>query len=290
MSICDHISPSMLVTAGRCLQQVYYFHVLHLKLPPGVAQSYGSALHKTLLEVDQKARIETGSYRPLDELKEHFSSDFQNRLELVEETDSEIVVYGGKKATNAAYERYGFATIDKYNQNRKILDGRAVEVPFEVPFADTKLTGWIDLDVSDTTFKDVKTKDLTRKTSRRATQKDVDFSRQFSAYAAAKAKMSGLPNQNLSGVYFYKKEQPEIGEIQSARGKSSHEEIEAIGAALKRTIEADAFVPVDKTSQNGWVCQEKYCGAYRSTGRADGFPGCLYGERARVSTAIEGKE
>lgn len=286
MSVCDHISPSMLVAAGRCLRQVYYFHILHLKLPPGVAQSYGSALHKTLLEVDQKSRIETGSYKPLGEIKEFFASDFQTRLTLCEETDPEIVTYGGRKAVNAAYEKFGFSTIEEYNKDRTILDGRAVEVPFEVPFAGTKLTGWIDLDVSDTHFKDVKTKDLTRRTSKRATQKDVDLSRQFSAYAAAKARMTGKELQTLSGVYFYKKDIPEIGEIPSIRTSASHEEIEGVGDALKRAIEADAFVPVDKSGQNGWVCSEKYCGGFNPR-PALGFEGCPFGARARVQVAIE---
>lgn len=290
MSACDHISPSMLATAGRCLQQVYYFHILKLKLPPGVAQSYGSSLHKTLLELDQKNRIDTGAYKPLEELKEHFASDFQTRLQLVDDTDPEIVQYGGKAATNAAYEKFAFGTLEKYNENRAILDGRGVEVPFEVPFADTKLTGYIDLDVSDSAFKDVKTKDLTRKTSKRATQKDVDFSRQFSAYAAAKARMTRQPVQTLSGVFFYKNQKPEIGEITSFRDEASHAEIESIAFKLKTIIEHDAFVPVDKTSQAGWVCQERYCGAWKAFGRKDGFEGCPYGERSRVSVGLTKEE
>lgn len=282
MSACAFIRPSMLVTAGRCLQQVYYFYILGLKLPPGVATSYGTALHKTLLEVDQKSRIESGTYRPLGELKEAFSGDFQSRLALCPDTDPEIEQYGGKKATNQAYERYGFGAIDKYNENREILAGRGVEVPFEIPFAGTTLKGTIDLEVSDNQIKDIKTKDLTRKSSRRATPKDVVASRQFSAYAAAKARMSGVEEQHVSGVYVYKAATPEIQEIPSIRGSESHEEIEAVAGALKRAIEADAFVPVDKSSQNGWCCSEKYCGAWKAFGRSDGFAGCPYGERAQV--------
>jgi hypothetical protein len=281
VSKLDHLSPSLLKTAGKCGMQVYYFWVEKLKLAPGIAKSFGTSFHKATLDLDQAHKIATGAYRPIEELKQAFTDDFRAVIPECEDNDPEAERFGGKDQAYVVYQKQGLHLLDAYNVDRSILNGRAVEVAFSIPFADTKLDGRIDVDVSDTLFKDVKTKDMTRKYAKKATEKDYGNDRQFDAYAAAKWKMSGQEAQDTTAVMSYITGNGGIlQEIKTPRTIEDHKRTEELAYRVNQMIEKDVYLPVDKGSAAGWVCSAKYCGAYLPR---PGFAGCPFGARGRVS-------
>ena len=277
-------TPSGLATAERCQLQYYFFNVLRLKFPPGFAREYGHVLHGVLLEKDQKAKIETGQYRPIEELKESFADGFRGAVKEVPDEDDEIQRLGSREKAYSDYQGFGLRTIDKYNENRNALSGRAVEVSFEVPCGDARIHGRIDVDVADTRIRDLKTRDITKKGSRRVTQEAVDEDTQIAAYGYAKAKLSGVDDQFTDHVIAYKAAAPEIVTLSTVRQSQDHRVIEDKVTILHKIYDAGAFYP---TGRNSWVCQQKWCGAWQAGwARTDGFEGCPFGQRAKVSVAI----
>lgn len=275
------VTPSLLKTWGKCARQVWYGHILRIKAPPGIAQSFGTSLHKTLIEGDQANRILTGAYLPIGQLQEDFSKDFDERIIETDPFDRDAVDMGGHVAARDTLQRWGLKAIDKYNENRDLLSARAVEQPFSIPFGDGWLEGRFDLDVSPNVFKDLKTRDLSRPRSRKVGAPEVQHDHQFAAYAAAKARLEKEPVVGYSQVTIYKREAPLIEEVPAARGPAQHEAIELYAQEVQKSIQAGAFPPVDKSTTNGWVCQQRYCGWHAAT-LPDGSPGCPWGARSQV--------
>jgi len=277
-------TPSGLSSAERCQLQFYYFNVLRLRLPPGIAREYGQVMDRTLLDVDQRSKIETGQYRPLEELKEGFTNGIKRAIIEVPDEDEEIQRLGSREKAYSEFQSIGLKTIDRYNENRGVLSGRAVQLSFNVPCGDGNLHGRFDVDVSDTRIRDLKTRDLSKKNSRRVSQDTVDEDTQIAAYGFAKYALSKNPDQFTDHVIAYKKAEPEIVTMSTFRGKLDHSIVEEKVTILHKIHDAGAFYP---TGRNSWVCQEKYCGAWKAGwNRSDGFEGCPFGQRAKVSVAI----
>ena len=287
MSINVH--PSGLATFAKCGLQYEFFWLKRLKIPPGIAQEYGTSMHTTLIDTDQAHRIKTGGYLPIESLKETFAQEFDRRILETDPFDRDAVELGGHAKARDVLQRWGFASIEEYNKNRSVLNGRAVEVPFKIPYGEGTLEGRIDIDVSPSEFKDLKTRDLSRPRAKRIQPSAVAYSIQYAAYAAAKAQMEKEPEIKVSQVTLYKREKPiPLEEISVTRGPANHEAAEEYAATVQRAIAAGIFLPVDKSSTNAWVCQSRYCGAWSST-LPDGSKGCPFGERASVSIAVKGE-
>jgi hypothetical protein len=279
------ITPSMLVTAGRCMMQIPYFHLMGLKMMPGLARETGKGLDTQLLDVDRKSFIETGQYKDINELKEGFHNGIESVISDIPDSDDVIEQYGGTtKAFNETI-RNGFELLDKYNEDRSVTEASKVQESFEIPIADTTLRGRFDMDVNNTTTADLKYRNLAKKGARRPNPDDLSASAQFKAYAYAKSVMTKEPEQCVDVVHAWAtREGPVVFRQQlPVFTEVSHNDIEEKAYRLHKIIQADAFYPVDKSSQNGWVCQEKYCGAWKAYNRTDDFKGCPFGERSRVS-------
>lgn len=284
------VTPSLLASWGKCPKQTEYSYVLRIKSPPGIAAEFGSSMHETLIEKDQRNRIEKGGYLPVDELKEVFSNEFDRRILETDPFDRDAVELGGHVQARNTLQRWGFSAIDRYNENRDMLAGRAVEVPFSIPFGNGTLEGRIDVDVSATAFKDLKTRDLSRPRSKRVTPAGVAYSMQFAAYAAAKARIEKEPDITLSQVTLYKREKAlPLEEIMVVRTALNHEATEEYASIVQRSIEAGVFTPVDRSSTAAWVCSPRFCG-YWADPMPNGMRGCPFGQRASVSIATKGSE
>jgi len=274
-------TPSGISTFETCQLQFKFFHVDKVIQPPGVARLYGTALHKVILETDQKAKIESGQYRPLTELKEMLSDDIRTGIATVPDNDEEIQRFQGREQTYVQYQKFGLSTLEVYNQDRGVLSGRSVETPFEVPFADTTLHGRIDVDVSDTRHRDLKTKDLSKKGARRVTQEQCDENVQVGAYAAAKAKLSGAQDQITDLVYACKASDASIQTFSTVRTAEDHKVLEEKVYLMHKVYDAGAFYPV---ARGHWVCSEKFCGVWP----ADAPVSCPFGQRAQVTVGFAG--
>lgn len=278
------LRPSMLVTAGRCMMQLKFSYLENRKIPPGIAVTFGKAIHKTVLEVDQQSRIDGKGYRPLSELKEAFHADFQKEFEFVDPADPDALRLGGHEEAFNGYTLQGLGLLERYNEDRDRIAGRAVEAPIVVPFADTELRGTLDVDVDDVSFLDIKTRDFSKKGAKRQTLSNVQYRRQYQAYSAAKAKLTGKVDQYVNESNWYKCDKPFIEGLQVTNGPAQHEYIEAVALEVNKSINAGSFPPVDKSSQMAWVCTAKFCGYYPET-LPDGSKGCPFGQRGSVSVA-----
>lgn len=284
-----NVHPSGLATFAKCSKMYEYAWVKRLKIPPGVAQEYGTSMHTTLIDGDQANRIRTGSYLPLESLKETFATEFDRRILETDPFDRDAIEMGGHAKARDVLQKWAFASIEEYNKNRDVLSGRAVEVPFKIPFGDGELEGRIDIDVSASAFKDLKTRDLSRPRARKVTPSAVAYSIQYAAYAAAKARIEKEPEITLSQVTLYKREKPvPLEEITVTRGPMNHEATEEYAAVVQRAIAAGIFPPVDRSSTNAWICSKRFCGFFSAT-LPDGSKGCPWGERASVSIAVKGE-
>lgn len=287
MSITVH--PSGLASFAKCAKQYEYAWIKRLKVPPGIAQEYGTSMHTTLIDTDQAHRIRMGGYLPVESLKETFASEFDRRILETDPFDRDAIEMGGHAKARDVLQRWGFASIEEYNKNRDVLSGRAVEVPFKIPFGDGDLEGRIDIDVSPSEFKDLKTRDLSRPRAKRIQPSAVAYSLQYAAYAAAKARIEKEPEIKVSQVTLYKREKPiPLEEISVVRGPLNHEATEEYAATVQRSIAAGIFVPVDRSSTNAWICSKRFCGYFSAT-LPDGSPGCPWGEKASVSIAVKGE-
>ena len=247
-------------------------------------------MHTTLIDTDQANRIRTGSYLPIENLKETFATEFDRRILETDPFDRDAVELGGHAKARDVLQRWGFASIEEYNKNRDVLSGRAVEVPFRIPFGEGELEGRIDIDVSASAFKDLKTRDLSRPRAKRISPSAVAYSIQYASYAAAKAKIEKEPEISVSQVTLYKREKPiPLEEITVTRGPLNHEAAEEYAAIVQRSIAAGIFPPVDRSSTNAWVCSKRFCGFWSST-LPDGSKGCMFGERGSVAVSLASSE
>jgi hypothetical protein len=260
--------------------RAYYFYVEKLRLPPGIATEFGSAVHRTILERDQKVKIRTGSYEPIEKLKECLYDDLEQSSRVVNPDDPEILDLGGVAKAFGVYSDTGMSMLDKYNENRDLLSGRAVETEIIGELGGVTVIGHLDVDVSDNRILDLKTRDLTRRGSRRRTPEQVHTDYQYSTYAALKAQKTGEQDQFVDEVNAYKKNPvPDFEVVKSWRGERQHEVLESVVANLSEVFKQGLMLPVDKGSTNGWVCSQKWCGAWESV--------CPYGKRSQVSVALE---
>jgi hypothetical protein len=271
------------------MQQVYHFYVMNRIVPPGIAVTFGKSIHKTVLELDQQSRIDGKGYRHISELKEAFTSDFQKEFEFVDPSDPDALRLGGHERAFNEYTSQGVGLLERYNENRDALAGRAVESPIVVPFADTELRGTLDVDIDDVSFADIKTRDFSKKGAKRQTLPNVQYRRQYQAYSAAKARLTGKVDQFVTESDWYKCDKPFIESLTAVNGPSQHEYIEGVAYEVNKSINAGSFPPVDKSSQMSWVCTAKFCGMYPAT-LPDGSKGCPFGERGAVSVGTQKEE
>jgi CRISPR/Cas system-associated exonuclease Cas4 (RecB family) len=286
MNALPFLRPSVLVAWGKCPKQVEYFYVQGRRVPPGIAVTFGKSIHKTVLDLDQQSRIDGKGYRSVSELKEFFHDDFQKEFEFVDAADPDALRLGGHEAAFGQYTDQGVLLLERYNEKRDAYAGRSVESVIEVPFADTVLRGTLDVDFDDSSFLDIKTRDFSKKGAKRQSLSNIQYRRQYQAYSAAKAKLTGKVDQYVSEANWYKCDKPFIEVQQVTNGPAQHEYIENVAAEINKSINAGAFPPVDKSSQQAWVCSARFCGMWPST-LPDGSEGCPFGQRGAVSVAVE---
>jgi hypothetical protein len=288
------ITPTMLSTASRCQMQVYWFHVERLRLPPGFADEYGKAFEKQVLSIDQVNKIATGNYLPLDALKEGIVSHIQSKASEIDAADEDVALYGGLDEATGAYCDAGVAALDKYNEVRDAFSPgpgaktNDIQYEFNVPIADTSLLGRMDIHASSNWTKDVKTRSLVKKRAKRRTQTQVDYDDQFASYAYANFQESGNPNQTVEALYVYRHPSTAtIEPLQTNKKEAAYDVLEDKAFRLHKILQSGSFYPVDPSGPGGWVCQEKYCGAWKAGwNRSDGFAGCPFGQRAQISIGV----
>ena len=285
MNALPFLRPSLLVAWGRCPQMVRHFYIDQRRVPPGIAVTFGKAIHKTVLELDQQSRIDGKGYRPISELKEAFHADFQKEFEYVDPSDPDALRLGGHEKAFGTYTNQGVSLLDRYNENRDVVAGRSVETPIEVPFADTVLKGTMDVDIDDVSFTDIKTRDFSKPRARKQTLSNIQYRRQYQAYSAAKAKLTGKVDQYVNESNWYKCDKPFIEQSTIVNGPAQHEYIEGVALEINKSINAGSFPPVDKSSQMAWVCSQKFCGMWPET-LVDGSKGCPFGQRGAVSMSL----
>lgn len=269
------LSPSMLATAGKCGMQVKWFYLERLRRPPGFVQELGKAYHAEALG-DRELALSFGLECEIEELRQNLTDRLRKVMPEIPDNDDVIAAEGGKEEAYARVQERGFGLLDEYDKDRSRFNGEAYELEFSVPFAGETLHGFIDIDVEPTKFKDVKTRDLSKPYARRISQPQVSESLQFRSYSAAKMILSGEPVQHVEALYAYTlKKGAAIETMEAVHGMESHRATEDFAYRLYRAIESDSLLPVDKSSQNAWVCSAKFCGAWEEI--------CPFGRRSQVS-------
>jgi hypothetical protein len=283
------ITPSMLVAAEKCMMQIHWFHIEKLKLPPGIAREYGHVVEDQILNLDQASRLRGAGYLPVETLVEGVVTEMQKKVNDFDANDEDIQLYGGVEQAVGSYIDSGVLAMMKYNENRDLFSGgrsvNDIQYRFDVPIADTRLSGRMDLRASDNHVKDIKTRNLVKKGQRRTQQPEVDYDAQFSSYAYAMSVETGNPNQLVEALKIYRlPNQSEIVPMQTQKKEEAYDVLEEKAYRLHKIIQAGAFYPVNPTSTNGWVCQAKFCGAWTAGhNRKDGFQGCPFGERQQIA-------
>jgi hypothetical protein len=274
------------------MMQVWWFHIERLRLPPGIANEYGKAIENQILSVDQVHYLATGSYVPVDALKEGAVSQMQSKVNDFDGEDENIELYGGVEKAVGSFCDSAVQAMDKYNEDRTAFGGGSspsdIQFEFNVPIADTRLVGRMDIHASSSRTKDVKTRSLVKKRSKRRTQLQVDYDDQFAAYAYANSVISGQPNQVVEAVQIYRHpESATIEPLSTQKNEAAYDVLEDKAYRLHKILQSGSFYPVDPSSPNGWCCSARYCGAWKAGyNRTDGFEGCPFGERAQKSISV----
>lgn len=285
-----HVSPSSVARWLRCGMQEYLFGVKRFIAPPEVALEVGKQTHRTILDLDLTHRLRTGGNMGEGELLEAHLDGLRKSEDILHAPTLDEEGGLGKLIDQEAvyFERHLIASYDW----RHRVTVQAVEMPFVLDLGGVPVEGRIDL-VENGQVTDLKRKRLSKNGRRPSPLKpeDVGRSLQLVPYAAATGKTraafislcDSTSSRGLAPV------EPASAEITAPQ----LERVTAIYQSVAERISAGDFPPVDTSSQNGWVCSKRFCGAHPKDAR-DFVTGqliaCPWGERSATTVSVGGDD
>lgn len=250
----DHVSPSALGMATRCMVQYYFAYVQKIKMPPGVAMLKGSSVHDGR-RANLKQKIGTGQDLAVadvqdatrDSMVARFSGDVQFDPEDKAGTPKRQMADSIDAVTHVAardYEVYQVPTVPKVvEQGLKAT----------IPGYDTVLLGYVDLIDQADVLRDLKTVWSGRSPAISA----ADNSLQLTAYDLL-ARANGLSVSGLQLEYLIpQKKGIKTMELSTTRTRGQHEALLRRLAVLLEAVRREVFVPAEVDS---WMCSPRFCG------------------------------
>jgi len=265
-----HLSPSSLATACRCGEQFRRAYIEGDRLPPGIAQTKGTALHGAAA-INFGQKIESHEDMPAAEITEAAVAAFDGAVnnEAIEFTDEEnsrgsrVVLAEAKDAVADMATVHAASQAPDY---QPVLVEEAVRIV--VPHSSHDLFGYLDLfahpadhlagepgALKPSYVVDIKT------AGKKKTQEDVDGSVQLTTYHAALEILGLMPAEVRLDVLVKTKTKTTRQVLSSSRNAVDYASLQARFDSVVAMKEAGVFLPA---TPDAWWCSERFCG-YHST-------------------------
>lgn len=236
-----HLSHSQLSMWLRCPKQYEFRYIHNMKMPPAGALIQGSCYHKAL-EVNFRHKMEHGQDRPLDEVLDAYSDEWES---LTADEQNSVGIDWEDKEPEALKDE-GIGLVRAYHRDvAPIITPLKVETFYERELDGVSFVGYIDLETATVDVTDHKT------AARSYNQDDVDKDIQISAYAWLLGREIKAANHVA-----VKTKVPKIQIVETVRTEADIRWWERMALEVKGAIDSGVFPP----NPNGWHCGQRFCG------------------------------
>jgi hypothetical protein len=247
-----HLSVSQLEMLSKCGQQYAYRYLDELKIPPGVQQIRGTAVHAST-EANWREKQETYRDLPVEDLKDIAAARFDLEISggFAMTSDEESVgrdkVLGEAKDTAVAMAAFFGQEIAQDYQPVLVEQSFRIELPGEYDFV-----GVIDLADDQRRIVDLKT------SMKAKNPIDAEASLQLTSYVAGHGILTGeLATSVRLDTIVKNKSGIRRQILESQRSERDFEVLAARINAAESVIAAGAFAPAP---MGAWWCGERWCG------------------------------
>ena len=244
------LSDSALNMLYKCGQQYYYRYIENRKIPPGVAQVVGRAVHGSV-HLDLQRKIDRGELRSSDEVadaaRDEINGVWQKGIRLMDEE----LKKGAKKVKGGAVDQAVSLAILHHDELAPIIEPVQVERFFrlELKGYPMDLVGRIDIEEKDS-IRDTKT------ASKSPQEDEAHISDQLTIYALGRKVTTGVMPKRLYLDHLVKTKTPKVVTQETERTPAAFNRIFRLIERGIEVIESGRFVP----NPNGWHCSKRYCG------------------------------
>lgn len=238
----------------RCSQQYFYRYIEGLKLPPTSSMVQGRSYHKGL-EHNFTQKIETHEDLPKDDVKDAFSTDFNEAIKEVEFDEEETSK--GIDKVKGELKDVGIRLIEKaatdlFPTIQPVFVEQKIDVEFEN--VDYTLTGFIDLIDDKGIIHEEKTSAKTPSKDKEGRYIiDQGYLLQGAIYSL------GTAIRSLSYDYAIKTREPKIIQIPHETTEGETEFVLSLLGKIDHAIKSEAFYP----NRSSWMCGKKTCGYWK---------------------------
>lgn len=253
----DHISHSQLNMLLRCGEQYRRRYLLGEIMPPSGAMVLGSCGHKAE-EKNFKQKIESKSDIPLEEVKEEFSSVWEEKKYEIEWKKEDL---DGKsvKQVEASEKDRGISLVDVFHREQApAIQPAFVEEKFEVKFEGgyPKLIGFLDNITDEELILDYK---FSKKSP---IKDDILNDSQITAYDFGYRAKFGKKPKGMKKIWSVSTKTPKT--VMQTTVPREDAQIQRFMLRLEKAMEAiekEIFLPA---APGSWACSPKWCGYYSS--------------------------
>lgn len=255
----DHISHSQLNMLLRCGEQYRRRYLLGEIMPPSGAMVLGSCGHKAE-EKNFKQKIESKSDIPLEEVKEEFSSVWEEKKYEIEWKEEDL---DGKsvKQVEASEKDRGISLVDVFHREQApSIQPAFVEEKFEVNFEGgyPKLIGFLDNITDEELILDYK---FSKKSP---IKDDILNDSQITAYDFGYRAKFGKKPKGMKKIWSVSTKVPKtVMQTTVPRGDSQISRFMQRLEKAMEAIEKEIFLPA---APGAWCCSQKWCGYYLTCG------------------------
>ena len=250
----EHVSPSSLGMAHKCMVQFYYAYIEKIKMPPGVAMIRGSGVHdgrrynlRQKIQSKKDVAVAEAQDAARDSCKVRFAGEVQ--------FDPEDKAGSPKKQMAASIDAVATLTARDYEVYQIPTQPKVVEQGLKatVPGYDAVLLGYVDLVDQSDVLRDLKTVWSGRSPSRSAAEQSL----QLTAYDLL-ARANGIPVSGLQLEYLIpQKAGIKTMEQPTKRTKAQHKVLLRRIAVLLEAVRKEVFLPC---AVDSWACTPRFCG------------------------------
>lgn len=248
------LSPSKIDTFERCQLQFRYRYLEGKVKPPSAAAAIGTATHKAI-ELNLRAKLETGELMPLDAVKDAARDNISNQWAAGVAPDPDEPVSQGA----AVDEAVGLAEVHHTEVAPKVAPvaiERGVGVQIH---AGLIVTGHVDVEEANG-IRDTKTIGQTPSAIK------SEHLAQGQLYAVALLANKGALPGSLTIDYLVKLKREKraltlVAPITQETAQRALDRVVLTARVIERAIQTGDFLPA---AASGWACSEKWCGYWQS--------------------------